>query len=43
MFIYFWDELGFLWSEDTLDNLFKLLAKKELVDYLPILFRSRTT
>jgi hypothetical protein len=29
MFNYFWEELGFLWDEDTFDNLFKLLAKRE--------------
>lgn len=43
MFQYFWEEMGQLWSEDTLDNLFKLLAKKELSDYVQFLFRSRTT
>jgi hypothetical protein len=29
MFHYFWEELGYLWDEDTFDNLFKLLAKRE--------------
>lgn len=42
MFMYFWEELGFLWGEDTLENLFKILAKKDLTDYLSLLFRSRT-
>jgi hypothetical protein len=44
MFKFFWEDLGgFLWNEDVFDTLFKLLAKKELVDYLPFLFRSSTT
>lgn len=43
MFMYFWEELGYLWSEDTFDNLFKLLAKSDLPDYLGMLFESKTT
>lgn len=43
MFSYFWNDLGFLWSEDTFENLFKLLAKRGLSDYISALFRSRTT
>lgn len=42
MFTYFWEELGFLWNEDTFDNLFKLLAKKDVPEYLGVVFRSRT-
>lgn len=42
MFLYFLEELSFLWDEDIFDNLFELLAKKELNDYVPLLFRSRT-
>lgn len=42
MFRFFWEDLKYLWNEDTFDNLFKLLAKKELVDYLQLMFRSRT-
>ena len=35
MFRYFWEDMGsYLWNEDTFDILFKLLAKKDLVDYL---------
>lgn len=29
MFEYFWEDLGYLWDEDTFDNLFKLLAKRD--------------
>jgi hypothetical protein len=44
MFKYFWEDIGgWLWNEDTFENLFKLLAKKDLVDYLSFLFKSRTT
>lgn len=43
MFSYFWNDLSFLWSEDTFENLFKLLAKRGLSDYVQALFRSRTT
>ena len=43
MFIYFWEDLGYLWSEDTLEGLFKVLVKRDLEEYLPILFRSRTS
>lgn len=42
MFSYFWEELGYLWNEDTFDNLFKLMAKRDLPDYLNMLFDSRT-
>ena len=42
MFMFFWEELGYLWDEDTFENIFELLAKKELIDYLPLIFRSRT-
>ena len=35
MFKYFWEDIGgWLWNEDTFENLFELLAKKDLVDYL---------
>lgn len=43
MFMYFWEDLGFLWSEDTLENLFKVLAKKDLPDYISMIFKSKTT
>jgi len=43
MFQYFWEDMSYLWSEDTFDNLFKLLAKKELSDYLSFIFKSKTT
>jgi hypothetical protein len=42
MLLYFWEELAFLWDEDSFDNLFEILAKKGLNEYLPIIFRSRT-
>ena len=44
MFNYFWDELGgLLWNEDAFDNMFKLLAKRELTELVSMIFRSRTT
>jgi hypothetical protein len=44
MFGYFWDDLGgFLWNEDSFEALLKLVIKRELLDLIPILFRSRTT
>ena len=42
MLLYFWENLGYLWDEDSFDNLFELLAKKGLNEFLPIIFRSRT-
>ena len=38
MFQYFWSDLGYLWNEDTFENLFKLLAKKDQSDYIDLLF-----
>jgi hypothetical protein len=43
MFAFFWDEMGYLWDEETLDNLFSMLAKREMADYLTMLFDSRTS
>ena len=43
MFEYFWEDLGFLWTEDTFESLFKLLAKKDYEDYVPIIFNSKTS
>jgi len=42
MFLYFWEEMGYIWKEDTFDNLFKLMVKKDLPDYLSLVFQSRT-
>ena len=42
MFVYFLEDLGFLWDEDTFDNLFETLTKRELNEYLPLVFKSRT-
>jgi hypothetical protein len=44
MFRYFWEELGgYLWSEDSFECLFKLMARRELTDMVPMVFSSRTT
>jgi hypothetical protein len=44
IFSYFWKDIGgWLWNEDTLENVFELLAQRGLDDYLQIFFRSRTT
>ena len=43
LFTYFWEDLSYLWNEDTFDILFKLLAKKDCSDYVTFLFRSKTT
>ncbi|CDW84307.1 UNKNOWN [Stylonychia lemnae] len=42
MFQYFWNDLGFLWDEDAFDNIFKLIAKKDFSEYLPIIFETQT-
>ena len=42
MFTYFWEELGYLWTEDTFENVFKMLAKRGLDEYAVVMFRSRT-
>ena len=43
MFQYFWEDLSFLWKEETFDSLFKLLAKRDVGDYLSFLYKSKTT
>lgn len=44
MFRYFWEELGgYLWNEDSFECLFKLLARRELTDMVPLVFQSKTT
>jgi hypothetical protein len=43
MFKYFWDELNYLWNEESLDNIFKVLVKKDVVDFMQLLFKSKTT
>lgn len=43
MFRYFWDGNAYLWNEDALESLLKLLARRELPDLVPLLFESRTT
>ena len=41
---YFWEEIGgYLWNEDNLETLIKVLARRELADLLPQVFSSRTT
>jgi len=40
MFTYFWLDLGYIWDEDAFDSIFKLIAKKDFSDYLPIIFES---
>jgi len=42
-FFHFWEQLGYLWNEDILELLFRLLAKKDLSEHVPRLFKSRTT
>lgn len=44
MFTYFWEDLGeyMCWNEDSLESLFKLLARRELPDMLPLVFGSKT-
>jgi hypothetical protein len=44
MFRYFWEEIGgYLWNEDNLESLIKVLARRESADLLPQVFSSRTT
>ena len=44
MFTYFWDEIGgYLWNEDSFENVFKLMAKRELSDMVPSFIGSKTT
>jgi|LauGreDrversion4_2_1035121.scaffolds.fasta_scaffold132824_5 hypothetical protein len=43
MFRYFWDGNSYLWNEDSLESLIKVLARRELPDLVPLLFESRTT
>jgi len=44
MFSFFWEEIGgYLWNEDNLESLIKVLARRELADFLPQVFSSRTT
>lgn len=44
MFKYFLDDLdGSLWNEETLENLFELLAKKDQTEFLGSVFSSKTT
>jgi hypothetical protein len=44
MFNYFWEEIGgYLWNEDNLETLIKVLARRELADLLSQVFSSRTT
>lgn len=40
MFKYFWNDLSYLWDEDTFENVFKLLSKRDLADYLGMVFES---
>lgn len=42
MFKYFWEEHAYLWNEDTFEKLFKIIAKRELEEYIHFLFKSRT-
>jgi hypothetical protein len=43
MFSYFWEEIGgYLWNEEALESLIKLLARRELSELLPQVFASRT-
>lgn len=43
MFRYFWEGNGHLWTEDALECVLKLLARREQADLVPLLFESRTT
>lgn len=39
MFTFFWEEIGgYLWNEDSLEGLIKVLARRELADLLPQVF-----
>ncbi len=38
MFEYFWRNLGFLWNEDTIDIVFRLMAKRYKVDWIRSFF-----
>ena len=42
MLEFFWEELGYLWNEDTFESLFKLMARKDYSEYITFLFSSRT-
>jgi hypothetical protein len=36
MFTYFWEEVGgYIWNEDALEGLVKVLARRELADLIP--------
>lgn len=40
MFSYFWNDLNYLWDEETFENVFKYIAKRDLTDYLSMIFES---
>lgn len=42
MFKYFWNDLCYLWDEDTFENVFRLLVKKDLSEYISLVFDSNT-
>ena len=43
MFAYFWEEIGgYLWNEETLETLLKVMARRELTDLIPFVMGSRT-
>lgn len=43
MFNFFWLDLGYLWDEETFENLFSLIAKRDMPDYITLLFDSKTS
>eukprot|EP00347_Sterkiella_histriomuscorum_P010472 403376151 len=42
MFKYFWNDLSYLWDEDTFENVFRLIVKKDLSEYVQMIFNSET-
>jgi hypothetical protein len=44
MFRYFWEELAYVYcNENTFESLFRLLAKREELEYVSVLLGSKST
>ena len=43
MFKFFWEEIGgWLWTEEGMEDLVRLMARREIPELVPVVFSSRT-